>query len=62
MYLSDPGIEEVVFAIKEMDSNEKQILIMIGEHCKLNVPELITALNAEKINYYGGISPGVIYN
>ncbi|UNC92010.1 FIST signal transduction protein [Candidatus Contubernalis alkaliaceticus] len=63
MYLSNPEVQEIVRATKELNSSEGRVVfIVMGEKSTVNVPELISGLNDEKINFFGGIFPGVIYD
>jgi hypothetical protein len=61
VYIPEPTIENIVCKAKEMNADSKITFIMLGEHCDLDVTDLIAALNAEKLNYFGGLFPGVLY-
>lgn len=62
MYLHDPQMQKIVEAAKKLHVDGKILFVMLGEHCSVEVPELITALNKEQINFFGGQFPAVIYD
>lgn len=61
MLLTTNNIPEIVSGIKEEVGNNTA-LISIGEHAEINIEELISALNADGVNFIGGIFPKVIFN
>lgn len=63
MYLAKADSEEIANAISKMDiADDDLVLIMLGEKNKPNLDEMILALNKNKIEFFGGIFPGVIYD
>lgn len=62
MYLHDPQMQNIIEAAKKLHIDGKSVYIMLGEHCAVEVPELIAALNKEKVSFFGGKFPAVIYD
>jgi hypothetical protein len=61
MYLERPDVPQIVETIRKMETKVSDvILIMLGENAKLDVREVISALNRENIVFYGGVFPAVV--
>ncbi|MCT4604330.1 MAG: FIST C-terminal domain-containing protein [Marinifilum sp.] len=62
MFLENPTIRNILSGLKEFSvSDNSQFLFFIGEKCDIDLNELVTILNKEKILFLGGIFPEVIY-
>ena len=63
MYIEDPNLEDLLLSKEHLSvSNQDFLLLMIGEECEIPLKCIVDALNAEKINFVGGIFPKVISN
>lgn len=63
MYLPRFELKKVIKIIKEMRKDEGDAaLILLAEKDKPDIDQMISELNKEKINFFGGIFPGIIYN
>jgi len=62
MYLSNPSADSIMEAIGSPQlTYESVVLILLAEKSRAEIPGLIRGLNKERINFCGGIFPGVIY-
>lgn len=62
MFVHKPAIGDIVEAAKAIEEDGYSIFLMLGEHCGVDVPDLIRVLNEEKIDFFGGVFPAVIYD
>lgn len=61
MYLSDPNIDEVLSAIKQLaPQDDDVVLILLGEAASLDVDGLVDCLRATPYTFVGAIFPSVI--
>ena len=61
-YFQDAAIPTLVEKIQQLPRTDNEIvLLLIGEHSTLDVPELLAALNQQHIPITGGVFPGVVY-
>ncbi len=61
MYLERPDSRQIVEAIRKMEKKVSDVVcIMLGENAKLDVREVISALNRENIVFFGGVFPAVV--
>ena len=62
MYISDVNPKEIISAITRMEIKEGDVVaIMLGEKNKPNIKQLISELNEKRVDFFGGIFPGIIY-
>ncbi len=62
MYLKDTGLENLIEVIRDMQVEAGEVLlILLAENDSLDPNELIKVLNEEKISFFGGVFPGIIY-
>jgi hypothetical protein len=62
MYISNANSEEIISTINKMEIREGDVVaIMLGEKNKPNIGELISRLNENRIEFFGGIFPGIVY-
>jgi hypothetical protein len=61
MLITATSIHEISDQIKEHVKNNTA-LISIGEHSKVNIPDLIELLNIDGLSFMGGIFPKVIHD
>jgi len=62
MYVSTSNSEEIVSAVTKMEMKEGDVVaIFLGEKNRPDVARLISGLNKERIDFIGGIFPGIIH-
>lgn len=62
MYIFNPKPEEIISAITKMEIREGDVVaIMLGEKNKPNIEQLISSLIENRIEFFGGIFPGIIH-
>lgn len=62
MYLATSNSEEIVSAVTKMEMKEGEVAaIFLGEKNRPDVERLISGLNKERIDFIGGIFPGIIH-
>jgi hypothetical protein len=62
MYIPTSNPKEIISAITRMEIKEGDVVaIMLGEKNKPNINQLISGLNENKIEFFGGIFPGILY-
>jgi hypothetical protein len=62
MYVSTSNSEEIVSAATKMEMKEGDVAaIFLGEKNRPDVDRLISGLNKEGIDFFGGIFPGIIH-
>lgn len=62
MYLEKTDLKEIINVINTMKlKNDDVVLMMFGEKKTPDINKLILELNKKKINFFGGIFPGIIY-
>lgn len=63
MYLSKTDSKEIVETIRKMEvKDDEVVLILLGEKNKPDIPRMISGLNRDRINFFGGIFPGIIHD
>ncbi|MBU0567834.1 FIST C-terminal domain-containing protein [bacterium] len=63
MYLAKANSQEIVKTISQMNvADDDLVLIVLGEKNKPDILKMISGLNQSKVNFFGGIFPGVIYD
>lgn len=62
MYIPTANPEEIISAITRMEIHKDDVIaIMLGEKNKPNIDRLISRLNENKVEFFGGIFPGIIH-
>ena len=62
MYIPTSNPREIISAIARMEIKEDDVVaLMLGEKNKPNIRQLISELNENKIGFFGGIFPGIIF-
>ncbi|MEM9919281.1 MAG: FIST C-terminal domain-containing protein [Bacteroidota bacterium] len=62
MYIENTQTEEILQHIKAQNPTaDATFMLLFGEASQVNIPLLIESLNKEKIAFFGGIFPGIIY-
>ena len=62
MYLADPNTDSIIKALgPERLPSESLVLILLAEKSRPKIPALIRGLNTNRINFCGGVFPGVIH-
>jgi len=62
MYIAHPTADSIIKALDQEGIPSKSLLlILLGEKSRAEIPGLIQGLNKSRINFCGGIFPGVIY-
>lgn len=62
MYISTTNPGEIFSAITQMKVKEGDVIaIMFGEKNKPDINQIISGLNEKRIEFFGGIFPGIIY-
>lgn len=63
MYIPTPTSTEIVSAITKTGYREGDVVaILIGEHNKPNLDQLVSALNKNGIEFFGGVFPAIIHD
>lgn len=62
MYLPKFDLEKSIGLIKEMKKDDDVVLILLAEKDKPDIDSMISQLNKERISFFGGIFPAVIYD
>src|SRR5262245_1791990 len=61
-YLQDADVPILVEQIQKLPRSENEtVLLLVGEHSKFDLPDLLAALNQQQIPFAGGVFTGVIY-
>jgi len=63
MYIASADPKEIISTITKMEIKKDDVVaIMLGEKKKPNIRQLISGLNENRIEFFGGIFPGIIYD
>jgi len=63
MYFPTTKAEEIVEIVRCMEIRDKDVvLILLGERDMPDVPKMISGLNENGIDFFGGMFPGLIYD
>jgi len=63
MYFSSTNLASIISSIDKMNISSRDVLlILLAEKNKPDVNQLISELNKRKLNFFGGIFPGIIYD
>jgi hypothetical protein len=63
MYIASADPKEIISTITKMEIKKDDVVaIMLGEKNKPNIGQLISRLNENRIEFFGGIFPGIIYD
>ena len=62
MYLANPNADSIIEAIDRQGlTSESVVMILLAEKSRSEIPELIRGLKKSRINFCGGVFPGVIH-
>lgn len=62
MYHSDTSIKTIIQSIQQLELKQGEaVMLLFGEHSELDFNQLVDALNALDIEFFGGLFPGIIY-
>ena len=63
MYIEHPSIQQILESIQQISPKTDEIIgLFFGEKTDLDYALLVQELNKAKINFFGGLFPGVIHN